>query len=254
MAQPDRAPAGLAVLGHVGQGLGDHEVRGRLDGRVQPAVQRTGIELGGHGGARGQGGERLAQAAVDEDRRGDAARQGPQLLQRLLGLGDRVGQRLPGRFRPAVEVMLGTAQLHRQPDQPLLGPVVDVPLEPAQRGRLGRHRGDSLRPGPVPLLLQPADPALQRGNVRQQCLAQPGLDGTHARVISGRAINSSRPTVVPKATRSAGDVSPRLRAIWDGALPMYRVMRPQRPGRVPETRADVAMATPTTTTAPSPPR
>ena len=52
-----------------------------------------------------------------------------------------------------VEVVLGAAEVHREPDQPLLRPVVDVALEPAQRGRLGGHRGDGLRPGGVPLLL-----------------------------------------------------------------------------------------------------
>jgi hypothetical protein len=72
-----RAPAGVAVLGHVGQRFGDHEVRGRLHRRVQPPLQRAGIELNRHGRARRQGSERLAQAAVHEDRRGDAARQGP---------------------------------------------------------------------------------------------------------------------------------------------------------------------------------
>jgi hypothetical protein len=175
VAQPDHAPVGVAVLGHVGQGLGDHEIRGCLYGRVQPAVQAAGIEVNGYGRARGQGDERLAQAAVDEDRRGDATRQGPQLVQRLLGLDDRVGERLPDSLRPAVQVVLGAAQFHRQADQPLLGPVVDVAFEPAQRGRLGCHRGDGLRAGGVPLLLQPADPAVQRGRVRQQCLPQPGL-------------------------------------------------------------------------------
>jgi len=45
-------------------------------------------------------------------------RQGPQLIQRLLSLGDRVGERLPDGLRPAAEVVLGAAQVHRQADQP----------------------------------------------------------------------------------------------------------------------------------------
>ena len=45
-----------------------------------------------------------------------------------------------GRLRIGVELLLGPAQVHRQPDQPLLRAVVDVPLQPAQRDRLGRHR------------------------------------------------------------------------------------------------------------------
>ncbi|GAA2227837.1 hypothetical protein GCM10010430_04240 [Kitasatospora cystarginea] len=77
VAHPDRAPAGVAVLGHIGQGLGDHEIRGRLDRGVRPPVHGAGIELDGDDAARGQGGERRPQSSVGEDRRGDAARQGP---------------------------------------------------------------------------------------------------------------------------------------------------------------------------------
>jgi hypothetical protein len=75
------------------------------------------------------------------------------------------------------EVALGAAQFHRQPDQPLLGPVMDVAFEPAQRGRFGRHRGHGLCAGGIALPLQPGDPAVQRGRVRQQRLPQPGLGG-----------------------------------------------------------------------------
>ena len=42
-----------------------------------------------------------------------------------------------------------------------------VAFEPAQRDRLGAHRGDGLRAGGVPLLLKTADPAVQRGHVRR---------------------------------------------------------------------------------------
>ena len=45
-----------------------------------------------------------------------------------------------GRLGVGVELLLGPAEVHRQPDQPLLRAVVDVALEPAQRGRLGRTR------------------------------------------------------------------------------------------------------------------
>ena len=51
-----------------------------------------------------------------------------------------------GGLRVGVELVLGPAEVHREPDQPLLRAVVDVALEPAQRGRLGRDRGRGLRP------------------------------------------------------------------------------------------------------------
>ncbi|GAA2227823.1 hypothetical protein GCM10010430_04230 [Kitasatospora cystarginea] len=73
--------------------------------------------------------------------------------------------------------MPGAAQFHRQTDQPLPGPVVNIAFEPTQGHSLGRHRGNGLRTGGVPLLLKPADPAVQRGHVGQQRLSKPGLGG-----------------------------------------------------------------------------
>jgi len=74
-------------------------------------------------------------------------------------------------------VVLSAAELHRQADQPLLWPVVDVAFEPAQRCRFGCDRGHDLRAGRVSLLFKSADPAVQRGRVRQQPLPQPSLGG-----------------------------------------------------------------------------
>ena len=114
----------------------------------------------------------------------------------------------------------------RQPDQPLLRPVVDVAFEPAQRGRLGGHRGDGLRPGGVPLLLQPPDPAEQRGHVPQQHLPKPGLGGDARPGHQRQGDSSSRPSVIAKARCKPGDPSPRLRAMWDPGAADHGVLRP----------------------------
>lgn len=47
LVQSDRAPRGPAVLGDIGQGLGDHKICGRLHGRVRPATERVEVELSG---------------------------------------------------------------------------------------------------------------------------------------------------------------------------------------------------------------
>src|SRR3984893_13038068 len=69
---------------------------------------------------------------------------------------------------------------------------------------------------------------------------------THARVTSGRVTSSSRPATVSEGIRSAGDVSPRLKSMWDWVLPAYRNMGRNDPeDRYGWRRGNVAKARPT---------
>ena len=83
--------------------------------------------------------------------------------------------------RVGVELLLGPAEVDREPDQPLLRAVVDVALEPAQRGRLGRHRGRGLGPGGGLALGQVGDLVAQRGHLDQQPAGEPRLEQRAAR-------------------------------------------------------------------------
>ena len=78
-----RGMPGAAVLGHVGEQLGRAEVGDGLD-RGRRALGQVDDQLDGHVAARGQGGERGAEAVV-QHRRVDAAGQVAQLGDGLLG-------------------------------------------------------------------------------------------------------------------------------------------------------------------------
>ena len=101
--------------------------------------------------------------AVIERGRVDAARQLAQLLQRVRELVARRGRELLGLLGVAPDVGADHPQLQRQRDEPLLGPVVQVALEPAALGVAGGddplarrlHLGQpSLGLGQQPLVLQ----------------------------------------------------------------------------------------------------
>jgi hypothetical protein len=131
-----------------------------LHRRVQ-TTQLPGGQLDRDGAAAGQRGDRGGQAAVGQDRRGDAAGQRAQLVERLAGLGERFGDCRAGGVLVGVHLVLGAPEVHRQPYQPLLRAVVDVALQPAQRGGLGRYRRRRLLVGRVAVPFQPADPGPQ---------------------------------------------------------------------------------------------
>ena len=98
-----------------------------------------------HDPAGGQRGDGRAQPLLGQDRRGDPAGQRADLGQRVLGLLQRLVQQPPGLARVGVEPALGGGDVHAEPDQPLLRAVVQVPLQPAQRVRLGlAGRGPAL--------------------------------------------------------------------------------------------------------------
>ena len=77
----DRHPAvrRTAVLGDIGQSFGDGEVRGVLDGSVEPTLRQAEIgvdhQFDGDGAPAGECGQRAGQAAIGEHRWRDPARE-----------------------------------------------------------------------------------------------------------------------------------------------------------------------------------
>ena len=135
----DRAPIGAlhpdahgrraGVLGDVGQRLRHDEVGGRLDAVRQALVERD-VQVQRQPGAVGELLERGAQAPLREDPGVDA-------LGELAQLGERVGELAPRLLEQGLDgrgVALGAGvgepERHRDGDEALLGPVVQVALDP----------------------------------------------------------------------------------------------------------------------------
>ena len=140
------AAVAVRVLADVGQRLTDHVVGGDLDRFRRPLVE-VDPQLDGDGGARGQRLQRHREAVPAQHGGVDAPGNVPQLGQRrpylVLGVAqacfeDRVGRR----------VVAEQAQLHREGDQPDLGAVVQVPLQPLPFLPSGFQDAD---PGPLEL-------------------------------------------------------------------------------------------------------
>ena len=137
----DRRVAGVAVLGDVGERLGDDEVGGGLD-RRRRAVGERDVDLDRHRAAGGERRQRGVEPTVGQHRRVDAAHEVAQLADRQLGLlvgaDDQLGG--AGRVAARLEPLTGHAEVHRQRDEALLGAVVEVALDAA------RARSPRLRP------------------------------------------------------------------------------------------------------------
>ena len=128
------------------------------------------VGLDRHLAAHGQLTERGGEAAVDQQRRGDAARERAQLVDGLAGLEQRRVDGLGGAVGVVGQLSASPAEVHGEPDQPLLRPVVDVALEPAQRDGLGRASG-------VAAALDPAYLLLELGAAAQQHVRQAAVQG-----------------------------------------------------------------------------
>ena len=175
-----RAPLCLA---DVGEQFGRAEVGDGLD-RGRRALGQVHDQLDGHVAARGEGGERGAEAVV-EHRRVDAAGQVAQLGDGLLGaavggvdqLQDPLQVGLRGPVDRAAELLPGQPQLHGDGDHLGLRPVVQVPLDPAQpRGRVVHHVGPGLLQLTHPVdavLLQAVDGPEDQRRPRERQRCQP---------------------------------------------------------------------------------
>ena len=127
----------MGVLDDVGERLGDHEVGGRLDrlaaaGRAGSSASSTSI------GARPASASSAgAEAAVGQDRGVDAARELAQLGERERELLLGAVEQLVGPVGVLVQLALGEPQRQRERDEPLLGAVVQVALQPPALLRAG---------------------------------------------------------------------------------------------------------------------
>ena len=119
----------LGVLGHVRERFGDDVVRGRLDRLGQALVEK--LEVDRERRPRDERLDRGGQAAVGEHRGVDAARQLPQLLERLRELVGGLAEQPFGRLGLVVHTRLREAQHQGERDEALLRAVVEVALEPA---------------------------------------------------------------------------------------------------------------------------
>jgi hypothetical protein len=125
------------VLGDVGERLGDDEVGGRFHHWSGPAVD-AGVDDDRHRRATRESVNGRGQPPIGEDRRGDSARQVAQLGDRTGRIEPRLANEL-GDLRLVVEALLGSPQLHGEPDESRRRSVVQVALEAAAAPRPG-HR------------------------------------------------------------------------------------------------------------------
>ena len=108
---PHGGAVGAAVLGGVGERLGDDEPGGGLD-RHRRLARHVDGRRGGHRAAGGQRGDGRAEAALLEQARPHAAREVAQLGERPLGLLARLADELARALGIAVEALLGHAEVH----------------------------------------------------------------------------------------------------------------------------------------------
>ena len=130
-------------------------------------------------------GQRLGQAAADEERREDPVGQGPELLDGVLDVGPQLVHHLDGGGRVVLHGVLGQAELDGQGHEVLLGSVVQVALQLAALGIAG---GDDAGPAGPQLARWPsaARPATPAARSRAACCGGRGRPGGPVRRGRGR--------------------------------------------------------------------
>jgi hypothetical protein len=133
----DRDVRRLCVLGDVRERFRDDVVDRRLHGRRHALDRRR--QLDRHGASRSDRLERRTEAAIAQDRRMDPARELAQLLERLVELLAHLDDVLRGCVGIGMDLRFDQTQVERDRDEPLLGAVMEIPLESAALGVAGRH-------------------------------------------------------------------------------------------------------------------
>ena len=196
----------MRVLGHVRQRLGDDEVGGGLDRRRQPLVRNV-PDLDRQRRASRECPERRPEPLLGQHRRVDPLRQLAQLLERGSQLGIRLGQQLAGAVRLRAELISDELQREAEAEQPLLGAVVQIALEPA------------------PLLVAGRDDPRARGTQLHQLRAQLRLQPL---VLERQPCRRARRLEQPRPLEQRGVVHERRD--WSLGRTEHR-HRPTRPGR-----------------------
>jgi hypothetical protein len=129
---------GPGVLRNVGESLGDDEVSGRLDGRVE-SLRDHGAQVDRHRRPLDECGQGRFETTVGEHRRVDAARQIAQLGKAAVELFPCPGQDGPRALGVTLEPLVEHRQLERGGDESLLCPIVQVALDPPPCLRRGRR-------------------------------------------------------------------------------------------------------------------
>ena len=214
-----RARVAVGVLADVGQRLADDVVGGDLDrfgGGRSVEVDR---QLHGHGGARSERLQRHRRDRARSARRGRSRaprRAAPPTTPtpRSLACSSRVRE-----ARVRRRVLAEQAQLHRQRDQPDLGAVVQVPLQPLPFLPPGLQHPD---PGPLELVSRARSSARSRPFSRAMPAAASDRVEELVLVLEGPSRTSAPPSARPSrsSTRTA-------RSLVRGR----RRRRRRRPGR-----------------------
>ena len=150
-ADVDRRRCRVRVLADVGEALGDDVVGGDLDRLVAAGPRRSTVEPDRDRSVRGERLERDRQPVPAEHRRVQAARDVAQLLERERDLASRPTRAGACASGSPSSMLLEQAELERERDQPLLGAVVEVALEPLALLLSGLDHA----PARAPQLLEP---------------------------------------------------------------------------------------------------
>ena len=197
---PDVDPGlpGLGVLGHVGQQLADREVGGRLDRRQRGPVSSLARLI--------RAGVSRASARMASVRPRSASTGGwiPRTRARssasaLTEASLASNTRRAGGLRVGVDDLPGGVQGHAHGDQPGLGSVVQVPLDPADLGRPGvQGLGAGLRQLPHPLRQLDLPGRRQDGTGQQAVGPEQQRGRQHPDRGDGQAQHDQRPRGVAR--------------------------------------------------------
>jgi len=181
---PHSGAAGPRMSCHIGQQLSHTEIGHGFDADLQPR-REVDNHLDRYGAAGRQRLHRFAQAAIQCGRM-DPADKVTQLGQRVLGVGQRIGDQstATGHLRRC-EVLLGGRRGHRDRDQLGLGAVVQVTLNTAQGA-------DRIVDDNRASLLQQDDPPLALGRAEQGA-GQPCVGAAEASITHPRLYSATTP-------------------------------------------------------------